>query len=54
MEICIMPFYYAGVINKKEKDENAAKFDPCLRQKIFQLEEYKNFIIPFLEDYFKC
>ncbi|XP_063709154.1 uncharacterized protein LOC134837698 [Culicoides brevitarsis] len=53
MAICVMPFFFAGDINKKENDENAAKFDPELRKKIFQLPEFKKFIIPFLENYFK-
>lgn len=53
MAICIMPFFYAELINKNENDENAAKFDPELRKKIFQLKEFKSFIIPFLENYFK-
>lgn len=53
MAICVMPFYYAELVNKNEKDPHAAKFDPDLRKKIFQLKEYKSFIIPFLENYFK-
>uniref|UniRef100_A0A336M3R5 CSON009902 protein n=1 Tax=Culicoides sonorensis TaxID=179676 RepID=A0A336M3R5_CULSO len=54
MAVCIMPFFYVGIVNKKEKDDKAARFDPDLRKKIFHLEEYKNFIEPVLAEHFNC